>query len=210
MLLIHLLFEVKYLSEFVRGWKWIRNWLNLLFTMHKFWVYFLKWNTSDRFQTSHTYVFWLVGCKYDHENWRKWHRQGQNLKKYIFYVFHITSINISFWEKCLVVRKDEGSSHQVSSVKCWILLPASWRKGCRLVQVLFTCFTRYYDIVIQRWKFRFVCFLDLVCYFGLRKKLTRFAIFGFVRIFWIWFIVFAERTKLLGNFLVIFKFWICS
>ena len=37
-----------------------------------------KRDTSDRFETSYIYVFWLADYQYDRENWRNWHIQGQN------------------------------------------------------------------------------------------------------------------------------------
>ena len=54
--------------------RWLRIWG----------VYFQKRDTSNRFETLYTYVFWLSDYKYDHENWCKWHFKVKTPKKPYF------------------------------------------------------------------------------------------------------------------------------
>ena len=71
----------------------------------------------------------------------------------------------------VVVCRNGACSHPVigliecSSRKCYILLSASrrsWRGGCRLLQVLFACFTRYTISSSTDASLASIAFLDLV------------------------------------------------
>ena len=83
-----------------------------------------------------------------------------------------------------------------------------WRNGCTLVQVLFACFTRYYDSVTHWCKLCFICFLDLVCDYvsganGAHSVLS----FRFVCIFGVCWVCLRD-FGLLTSFRCVNKFWL--
>ena len=97
-------------------------------------------------KTLYTFVVWLINYKYDHKNEPYFWRFSNYLNEYWFQRKTFPTI--------LVVCKSGASGHSVIGwitehfvSKVLAILPSasrrSWRSVCRLVQVLFACFTRY-------------------------------------------------------------------
>ena len=205
---------------------------------YEFKVCFWKRDTSNRFETSYIYVFWFTDWKYDRENWRKWHLQGWNSKKkryfsrFSYYLDKYWFERETFQTK-VVVCKNRARIHPVngliteyySSRKCSICVAAV---VARRLQAYKSCSLALRIIRFRHPLMRVLLWLLLGFGFWLflrsdwnlpgSRILSLFEFWarswlGFVCIFWIRFVVFAERAKRAEptpKLLCLYESWVCS